>query len=81
MLKITISEAHKEMEGLCGGLMIEEVPDRRELTDMRHVQPGHGRGLVVGANLQRPVQLPGVTGISGAARTRWFMNANRTLLC
>ena len=44
--------------------MIEEVPDRRELTDMRHVQPGHGRGLFVGSSFQRPVQLPDVTDIA-----------------
>ena len=38
----------QEVEGLCAGLDIEEVPDRRERTDMCHVQPGHGRDLVVG---------------------------------
>jgi hypothetical protein len=27
----------QEVEGLCGGLVIEEVPDRRERTDMSHV--------------------------------------------
>jgi len=25
----------QEVEGLCGGLVIEEIPDRRELADMR----------------------------------------------
>ena len=43
----------QEVEGLCGGLVIEEVTDRRERTDVRHVQPGHGRGHVVGSILQR----------------------------
>ena len=37
-----------EVEGLCGGLVIEEVPDRWEINDMCHVQPDHGRGLVTG---------------------------------
>ncbi len=32
---------------------VEGVPDRRELTDMCHVQPGHGRGPIVGSSLDR----------------------------
>jgi len=32
----------QEVEGLCGGLEIEEVPDRRERTGMRHLLPDHG---------------------------------------
>ena len=51
------------MEGLCGGLVIEEVPDQREQTDIRHVQPGHGRVLVVGVGLLGSVQLPDVPGL------------------
>ena len=43
--------------------MIEEVPDRRDRTDVRHVQPSHGRGLVVGIGLQGSVQLPDVPGL------------------
>ena len=30
---------------------------------MRHVQPGYGRGLVVGIGLQGSVQLPDVPGL------------------
>jgi len=30
---------------------------------MRHVQPGHGRGFVVGIGLQGSVQLPDVPGL------------------
>jgi hypothetical protein len=34
-----VRELHEaqEVEGLCGGLVIGEVSDRRELTDMSHV--------------------------------------------
>jgi hypothetical protein len=50
----------QEVEGL---LMIEEVLDRRELTDISYVQPEHGRGLVVRSILQRPVKLPDMPGL------------------
>jgi len=52
-----VRELHEaqEVEGLCGGLEIEEVPDRRERTGMGHVQPGHGWDLVVGDIFQRTV--------------------------
>ncbi len=53
----------QEVEGLCGGLEIEEVPDQRERTCMRHVLPGHGWDLVVGNIFQRTVQLPDVLGL------------------
>ena len=45
----------KKVEGLCGGLEIEEVPDRRERTGMRYVLPGDGWDLVVGNIFQRTV--------------------------
>ena len=45
------------------GLEIEEVPDRRERSDMGHVQPGHGWDLVVGVVFQRTVELPDVPGL------------------
>ena len=53
----------QEVEGLCGGLEIEEVPDRRERTGMRHVLLGHGWDLVVGNNFQKTVELPNVLGL------------------
>jgi hypothetical protein len=43
--------------------MIEEVPDRRELTGMSNVQPGHGRDLVVRNILQWSVELSDVPGL------------------
>jgi hypothetical protein len=62
---VEVRELHEaqEMEGLCGGLMIEEVPDRRERTGMSHMQPGHGRDLVVRNILQWSVELPDVPGL------------------
>jgi len=52
-----VRELHEaqEVEDLCGGLEIEEVPDRRERSGMSHVQPGHGWDLVVGNIFQRTV--------------------------
>jgi hypothetical protein len=35
------------------GVVIEEVPERREIADVCHAQPGHGRGLI--ALLEVPV--------------------------
>jgi hypothetical protein len=60
-----VRELHEaqEVEGLCGGLMIEEVPDRRERTGMSHLQPGHGRDFVMWSILQRSVELPNVPGL------------------
>ena len=48
------------MEGLCAWLDIEEVPDRRERTGISHVQPGHGRDLVVGNVFQKIPDVPGL---------------------
>ena len=53
----------QEMEGLGVGLEIKEVPDRRERSDMGHVQPSHGWDLVVGSIFQRTVELPDVPGL------------------
>ena len=53
----------KEVEGLCGGLEIEEILDRRKRTAMRHVLVSHGWDLVAGNILQRTVQLPDVLGL------------------
>jgi hypothetical protein len=52
-----VRELHEaqEVEDLCAGLEIEEVPDRRERTGKGHVQPGHGWDLVAGNIFQRTV--------------------------
>jgi hypothetical protein len=60
-----VRELHEaqEVEGLRGGKVIEEVPDPRVITNVCHVQPGHGWGLVVESSLQRSIQLQNVTGL------------------
>jgi len=78
-----VRELHEaqEVEGLCVGLEIDEIPDRRERTGMGHVQPGHGWDLVVGTSSKGPSSFQMCRISSGAASIRWFNKTIRMSAC
>ena len=44
----------QEVEGLCGGLEIEKIPDRRKRTGMRHVLPAMDGTSSLGTSSKGP---------------------------